>query len=307
MERKVKAHNFAGTVVSVRSGGPHIVLELTGPAGIAEMAPGQFMMVVCDHPLNGMAPSPLIPRPFSVSDVWKEGNEAHFTLLSKSIGRGTRWLAERQPGDTIQCFGPLGNGLVDMGRTRRTIILAGGGSGIAPLPLFTRRMVPEGKRVIAVVGANVLADLPLELDYVQRTLGGDQTNSRYLRQSLESLGAEYHAALMEKRDGYETGTAIDAVRCILETGVRPAEATLIACGPWGMMRAAHELAESAGAECLVLLESMMACGIGVCRSCICQGYRKNEKGEFISETQNRTVCTDGPLFESREIVWEVRS
>lgn len=303
MERKVKAHQFAGEVLAIRTGGPHAVLELSGPAALARMDPGQFVMLVCDHPEGGRAPSPLVSRPFSVSDVWMEGDRARFTVLSKAIGRGTRWLSERRPGERVQCFGPLGTGLAELSNTRKNVILAGGGSGIAPLPLFTRRLAPAGKRCFAVVGANVVADLPLELPYHMRSSQGEQALSHYLNQAIEPLGAEYHAVLMEERGGYERGTAIDSVRGILEKTVSPGEATIIACGPWGMMRAAHHLAGETGAECLVLLESMMACGIGVCRSCVCEGYRRNVTGNLSAETQNKTVCTDGPLFDSREIVW----
>lgn len=296
MQRTIKAAYFDAAVTAVWTGGAHAVVEMTAPAEMANLDPGQFVMACCDARPEDRPPEPLVSRPFSVSDVRMEGGTARFRLLLKAIGRGTRWLAERRPGDTVRCFGPLGAGLGDAARVRRTVIVIGGGSGIAPLPIFARRLVPAGRRVIAVAGANVLADLPLEADWRQWTSdGASTTGSAYLRDALEPLGAEFHAALLEDRNGYFRGTAIDAARGLL-AALDPGETTLIACGPWGMMRAGHELAAATGAQSLVLLESMMACGFGVCRSCVCEGLRGGER-------VNKTVCTDGPLFDSSEIVW----
>jgi len=72
-----------------------------------------------------------------------------------------------------------------------------------------------------------------------------------------------------------------------------ADEAVYACGPTAMMRAAYAIARAAGARCWVSLESPMACGVGVCLGC-------------AVPTQNgfRYVCTHGPVFDGRDLVWE---
>ena len=47
----------------------------------------------------------------------------------------------------------------------------------------------------------------------------------------------------------------------------------------------------------VLLEKRMACGIGVCLSCVCR-KKENNNEKYVR------VCTDGPLFNADDIVWD---
>jgi dihydroorotate dehydrogenase electron transfer subunit len=79
------------------------------------------------------------------------------------------------------------------------------------------------------------------------------------------------------------------------------DAEVYACGPVGMLKAASRISEDAGARCFVSLEQSMACGIGVCLGCAVKMKTHNEK-----ENKNfRMVCSEGPVFDSREIDWDV--
>jgi dihydroorotate dehydrogenase electron transfer subunit len=70
------------------------------------------------------------------------------------------------------------------------------------------------------------------------------------------------------------------------------------CGPIPMMKHLHNaITKKYNIPLYVLLEKRMACGIGVCLSCVC---RKKEHG---NEKYVR-VCTDGPLFNAKDIVWD---
>lgn len=66
-----------------------------------------------------------------------------------------------------------------------------------------------------------------------------------------------------------------------------------ACGPAPMMASVARLAAKAEIVCQVSLERMMTCGFGACNTCnvamVSGGYK--------------ACCTDGPVFDAREVLW----
>ena len=64
------------------------------------------------------------------------------------------------------------------------------------------------------------------------------------------------------------------------------------CGPKPMMMAVARYAAKEDIACEVSLENMMACGIGACLCCV----EKTTDG-------NRCVCTEGPVFDTRQLLW----
>jgi NAD(P)H-flavin reductase len=100
-------------------------LVRVGRGTIDPGAPGQFFMVE--------APGRVLPRPFSLCTAPQ--NELGF--LIDPIGKGTRAIAEVEPGDELSVFGPLGNGFrLDVPRP----LLVGGGIGIAPFPYLAEAL-----------------------------------------------------------------------------------------------------------------------------------------------------------------------
>jgi dihydroorotate dehydrogenase electron transfer subunit len=63
------------------------------------------------------------------------------------------------------------------------------------------------------------------------------------------------------------------------------------CGPEAMMRAVAKMADQNAIACQVSLERTMACGIGACLCCVAE-----------TKTGNRCVCTDGPIFDYKELI-----
>ena len=59
-----------------------------------------------------------------------------------------------------------------------------------------------------------------------------------------------------------------------------------------MMMAVARYAAKEDIACEVSLENMMACGIGACLCCV----EKTTDG-------NRCVCTEGPVFDTRQLLW----
>ncbi|MEE9280385.1 MAG: dihydroorotate dehydrogenase electron transfer subunit [Myxococcota bacterium] len=216
--------------------------------------PGQFAMLQLDP--EGHHRDPLLPRPMAI--YRGSGEELEFRF--KVVGRGTALLAELGSGAALGVVGPLGNGF-DPPRGRP--VLVGGGTGVASLYELARTAPPES--LVA--------------------LGG--------RTESEILGLDDFRALpLELRVATEDGSA---GRRGLVTELLALEASdeVLACGPLGMMRRAHELARAVGARCQVSLETGMACGFGICLGCVVrtrQGYRY--------------VCTHGPVFDADALDWE---
>ena len=70
------------------------------------------------------------------------------------------------------------------------------------------------------------------------------------------------------------------------------------CGPNRMMELVAEITGQAGVRLQVLLEKRMACGIGVCFSCVQKVRRPNGVEDYAR------ICTEGPLFDAKDILWK---
>ena len=88
------------------------------------------------------------------------------------------------------------------------------------------------------------------------------------------------------------GNVLDALK---ERGFKPE--VIFACGPMPMLRAIKRYAEEAGCIAYISLEERMACGVGACLGCVAKTVNKDEH----SHVNNTRVCTEGPVFDSREV------
>jgi dihydroorotate dehydrogenase electron transfer subunit len=248
---------------------------------LAGATPGQFLMLRCadliagaSGPLAGsmLADDPLLPRPMSYHRVREGADGREFSILYEVVGRGTAWLAQREPGDLVYAWGPLGRGYSLRG-PGQNLLLVGGGIGIAPLLWLAEEAVAKGKSVVLLDGARESsgvfpADLvPNEVEVVVTTQDG-------------SVGMQ----------GLVTDVFLDYYAWADQTFL---------CGPNQMLAASadllrgHEGSQRARRRKPVqaLLESPMACGTGICYGCVV----------FDRRGEPRLVCKDGPRFELREI------
>ena len=67
-----------------------------------------------------------------------------------------------------------------------------------------------------------------------------------------------------------------------------------------MMRAVAALGEAAGRPVFVSLEPVMGCGMGGCYSCVVP-VRRGDRRQFVRS------CLEGPIFDSRAVVWDALS
>lgn len=238
----------------------HVLLRLSSPVSLADVMPGQFVEVRIDG-----VPSTTLRRPVSINNVIPERNE--MWLLVHVVGDGTAWMAERKPGDVLNCVLPLGNGFT-LPKTGERLLLVGGGVGTAPLLYLGKRCAELGATPVFLLGAKSKCDL-MQLD------------------EFEKIGR----VCITTEDGSfgERGFVTDHFVMQGESFDR-----IQVCGPKPMMKAVARYAASAGIDCEVSLENMMACGLGACLCCV----EKTVKG-------NLCVCKDGPVFNIKDLLWQI--
>lgn len=261
--------NRDATVVANEAlGGPFVVLTFTHPEVARDGRAGQFVMV---KPAGSTAP--LLRRPFSLLDTDPAGGT--FRVFLKAVGTGSRALASLRPGDAVQCLGPLGRPFTVPPESAEALLVAGG-YGIAPFHLFGRQLLAAGRRCRVFYGGRTASDLQI--------LG-----------LFERLGVAVTLATEDGSLGHR-GRVTEALAAHLVPPGGPA--TLHACGPQGMLEAVARLAAERGLPAEVSLDPWMGCGLGTCLGCVVWTQRAEE-----SRPRYRCSCTEGPVFDAREVVW----
>ena len=265
-------------VLERRRVGEYQALTLAAPQ-IAEAArPGQFV-----HLLATEDRSFPLRRPFSLWRVdppggsggppgWSPGGSGAalgtFEIVFDVVGAGTRALAGLRPHDVVDALGPLGRAF-DPPQAPAGCVLVGGGYGTAPLFFLATELRARGCRVDVVVGAATAGRL---LDAV----------------AAERLG---HSLTVTTDDGSagRRGLVTDPLPELLAgTGAE----RVYACGPMPMLAAVSRVAAAAGVACQVAVEEQMACGTGICFSCVLP----------VGGRMARS-CLEGPVFDGTAIAW----
>jgi dihydroorotate dehydrogenase electron transfer subunit len=284
-------------------------LVLDAPADWLSL-PGQFVNVLCESDARAVLASenrplddadaadwpqatglelsrrwPLVRRPLSISRVRRAGGDVRLELLVRTVGCGTRWLANRAVGATLDVVGPLGNAFAPPADERLCVLL-GGGCGMAPIFGLADALTDLGRKCVLILGARTVADVPLALDAGAERIA-----------AAECPGADLRLATDDGSAGFR-GTAVAALAALLDGEAAGRPVALYGCGPEPMLMALAQLAVARGLPCQVSLEGFMGCGIGVCLSCARKRRDpSNEKGWTLKLT-----CRDGPVVDARELV-----
>jgi len=264
-------------IESITHVGPgQFVLAFESPEIAAQCRPGHFVMISVADGID-----PLLRRPMAVYRVLRDGDGAArgFTMLIEVVGRGTALLHQKVAGDEVNVLGPLGVpfDLPDAGAEAGEQLLVMGGVGSAPFPLVAEELLARGHRVRAFVGARTAEALLCVEDFEQMNVP--------VEISTDDGTRGYH--------GFVVGPLQDYL------AQQGAEGTaLYACGPTPMMRAVHDIAVASELPLQVSFEAPMACGIGVCLSCVLPVHDDSERGWRFAR-----CCREGPVFDSRRMVW----
>jgi dihydroorotate dehydrogenase electron transfer subunit len=263
-------------------------VRFRSPPLARRITPGQFVMLRLAD-LN----DPLIGRPLALYDTiaGPSGEPEAVDVVYLVKGKLTTRLWQMSPGQRIDVWGPLGNGFEGSGfrvqDADQHLILVAGGIGYTPFLAMAQeatgrkrygdppRNVPRARHVTLCYGARTA-------DYFAGL--GD----------FESLGIDVRLATDDGSRGHH-GLVTDLLESALtEHHGRP---RIVCCGPEPMMEAVAKIAARTKAPCQVSLETPMACGIGICFTCVAK-VRQPDGGWDYKRT-----CVDGPVFDAAAIEW----
>ncbi len=245
--------------------------------------PGQFVMLRLPGPND-----PLLGRPLAIYNVvpGEAGVPAVLDIVYLVLGKMTRRLAQCVPGDELQVWGPLGNGFP--ARPAEHLIMVAGGIGQTPFltlgqEYLGRRRYGDPPRAVPTAGQVTLL-------YGVRSA------------DLAAGVADFEAAGIEVRLASDDGTlghhglVTELLADALAEGGGE-QRLVVTCGPEAMMEAVARLCAQASVPCLVSLETPMACGIGICFSCVTKVRQPRGGWDW------KRTCVEGPVFDAERIVW----
>jgi dihydroorotate dehydrogenase electron transfer subunit len=284
-------------------------LEFTGAGAtaFAKFRPGQFVQVDVSHlglPDESLiAPelrdvskrSILLRRPFSFADVTAGRDKTTAELLFCVLGPASVRLTTLRRGDSLGFLGPLGNGF-QVPSGKRLALLVVGGMGAPPIRCLAKLLRAEcpDTNVIAFVGAKTAQSLPFEgpFDSVPEHID-------FLVPAFAKFGIPSAVATDDGSAG-RRGFITERLAQWLDDqrDWSPSGTIIYACGPETMLAAMARLATERNIDCQVSMERRMACGIGVCQSCAVEC-----RVEGSNETVYKLCCQDGPVFDSRAVVF----
>jgi dihydroorotate dehydrogenase electron transfer subunit len=226
---------------------------------------------------------PLLGRPFALYDTVLDaaGAAVAIDIVYLVIGKMTGLLPRVKAGESLEIWGPLGQPFLPLGDAD-TVTFVAGGIGQTPFLAFARELLGT------------------------RGYAGDQPRSRTkkvllyygVRTATLAAGVEdFRAAGVEVQLASDDGSigAKGFVTQLLAS--RGKTGPLVGCGPEPMLHALAKIAREWNVPCQVSLETPMACGVGICFSCVTK-VRMPEGWDY------RRVCIEGPCFDAAKLVWE---
>jgi dihydroorotate dehydrogenase electron transfer subunit len=257
-------------IFAVARVGDYTQFTVVAPRIADGFKPGHFVAVG----VGGENTSMILRRAFAIYGATpseKFAGTVQFVVAEH--GPGTRWLVQRQVGDTLDIVGPLGNPF-PLPSGPAPAVLVGGGYGTAPLIPLAEQLIAAGSPVEFLLGAATESRLFGEL--VAKRLVG--------------------SVIVTTDDGSadERGLVTDALPAAIE---RLNAEVVYACGPMGMLRAVGEIARRHAIHAQVAVEEAMACGIGVCMTCVLPVRGDDGVSRFVRS------CVEGPVFDADRVRW----
>ena len=257
-------------------------IRLDCPAIAAGALPGQFAMLRIPDRFD-----PLLARPLAVYDVAAAGGgPRHVDFVYLVHGKFTTALATLKPGDEVVVWGPLGNGF-DPPAVDHLLLVAGGIGQTALLALARERL---GGAAYGVPARR--APRAGRVTFCWGAASGDRFGDV---DDFRRAGCDVHLATLDGSAGIR-GTVVDLLRTLF--AARPSGSVHVACcGPEPMMAAVTRWADEVGAGCDVSLEAPMACGVGICFTCVARVRDAAGGWDY------RRTCVEGPVFPGASIEW----
>lgn len=243
----------ARLVENTKIGKDYFISWFHAPEIVSNVNPGQFVM---------MESSQYLLRPFSIYEV--KGDNAGF--LYRVIGGGTTFLSSLKLGDVALIHGPLGKGFTYPVSVKKPILLVAGGIGIATFPLVARIAKEKGYQITTLFGARTKDDLIC----------------------TEEL--KKYCDLKSITDDGSSGQKGFVTELLSAELKKNKEQEIFVCGPTPMLKSVIKVCNEFNVIAQVSFEEFMACGFGVCMSCVIKSGDK-----YIR------TCVEGPVMRSDRV------
>ena len=264
-------------LIATRRVGAYHHLTFVAP-GVAEAArPGQFVALA----VGGDTSANLLRRCFSIHKVSPSGTYGGTVdVVVAAHGPGTRWLADLSAHQEVNMIGPLGRAF-PLPNEPVACVLVGGGYGSAPLFWLAAVLRERGCHVEMVLGAATEDRLFGVLEARRAGRAGRDTDGVTVTTDDGSLGVK--------------GRVSD----VLPDVIRSSHAEVVyGCGPMAMLRSITEVAAAEHAVAQVAVEESMACGIGVCMTCVLPVIGNDGHTAMVRS------CVEGPVFRGDRVRWD---
>ncbi|MBE0522469.1 MAG: sulfide/dihydroorotate dehydrogenase-like FAD/NAD-binding protein [Candidatus Methanoperedenaceae archaeon] len=230
------------------------IMDISAPRIASKAQPGQFIILRIDEKGERI--------PLTIADF--DRDKGTITVIFMVVGKTTMQLASLKAKDELLDFvGPLG--LPSEIEKFGTVLLVGGGVGVAPVYPQARAFKEAGNRVISIIGARN-ADLLVWEDKMR-----DVSDEMYITTDDGTKG--HH------------GFVTDIVKQILESEEKVDR--VVAIGPPVMMRAVAGVTAPFKVKTVVSLNSIMVDGTGMCGAC-----------RVLVGNETKFACVDGPEFDA---------
>ena len=262
------------------------LVRFAAPEIARRITPGQFVMLRlagCNDPLIG--------RPLALYDTYgPEGKPDSLSVVYLVKGKLSTRLAQAVAGQVLDVWGPLGNGFASQAIDH--LVLVAGGIGQTPFLAVAQEALGQRRYGNSSERASGWAR---RVTFCYGARSADYLTSI---EDFERLGVQVKIATDDGSRGHH-GLVTDVVRQVVDqtTPTDRKAARILCCGPEPMMESVAQLAAGAGVACQVSLETPMACGIGICFTCVAKV--RDERGEW----DYKRTCVEGPVFDAAKIEW----
>jgi dihydroorotate dehydrogenase electron transfer subunit len=182
-------------------------------------------------------------------------------------------------------LGPLGSGFPTS--HRGPALLVAGGRGVAPLVFLAEWLEARGRRCDLLLGVRTAAEWA----------GPEEMGARLVRSRV-------WAATEDGSRGHR-GRVLElfATEPELAGALAKPDAAIHACGPHGLLAATGAMGQGFGVPVHVSIEAHMACGTGICRSCMVPRDPAGPKARKGQNPEYLVACLEGPVVPAECVDW----
>jgi dihydroorotate dehydrogenase electron transfer subunit len=261
------AKQIKSRIISIEPTGSYLHLVLEAPEVANYVEPGHFVAIA----VGGVGSGMLLRRAFSIHRATADKS---IEVIFAAHGQGTQWLAEQKAGTQLDIIAPLGKPFA-LPRQPVGCVLVAGGYGAAPMMMLAQQLKQLGCLVEVVLGAasedklfGVLESKAIA-DVVTVTTDDGSSGVR----------------------GRVTDVLPDAIK-------RVSAKAVYACGPMPMLKAVAQVSRELDAYSQCAVEEAMACGIGVCMTCVLPVIGDDGVTRMVRS------CVEGPVFRGDRVRWD---